>query len=92
MIQRKGLDIGVIKTDKTWETYEHMRWNMYMRSLGYILSDKTGVDYGSLKGNDRLIAKVHNCLIPFEDLPQVEKDKDSIKMTDDVVKAFGKVK
>ena len=92
VIQRKGLDIGVIKTDKTWETYEHMRWNMYMRSLGYILSDKTGVDYGSLKGNDRLIAKVHNCLIPFEDLPQVEKDKDSIKMTDDVVKAFGKVK
>ena len=69
-----------------------MRWNMYMRSLGYILSDKTSVDYGSLKGNDRLIAQVHNCLIPFEDLPQEEKDKDSIKLTEDVVKAFGSVK
>ncbi len=92
VIRNRGLDIDVIKTDKTWETYEHMRWNMYMRSLGYVLSDKTGVDYGSLKGNDRLIAQVHNCLIPFEDLPQEEKDKDSIKLTEDVVKAFGSVK
>lgn len=92
VIRAKGLDIDVIRKDKTWETYEHMRWDMYMRSLGYILSSGTGVDYASLKGNERQIAKVHNCLIPFEDLPREEKDKDSIKMTEEVCRVFEKIK
>ena len=51
VIRAKGLDIDVIRKDKTWETYEHMRWDMYMRSLGYILSSGTGVDYATLKCN-----------------------------------------
>ncbi len=44
---------------------EHQRWNAYMRSIGYV--------YGPVR-MDR--AKVHNCLIPFDDLPEAEKIKD----------------
>lgn len=44
---------------------EHRRWNAYMRSIGYV--------YGPVR-MDR--AKVHNCLIPFDDLPEAEKIKD----------------
>ena len=44
---------------------EHCRWNAYMRSEGYIYGEKR---------ND--IAKTHNCLVPFEQLPLAEQQKD----------------
>ncbi len=44
---------------------EHRRWNAYMRSEGYRYSDKR---------ND--MAKLHNCLVSFDDLPEDQKIKD----------------
>ena len=44
---------------------EHCRWNAYMRSEGYVFSEKR---YD--------LAKTHHCLIPFADLPLAEQIKD----------------
>lgn len=49
---------------------EHRRWNAYMRSEGYVYggtTEKTG-------RND--LAKTHNCLVPFSQLPYKEQIKD----------------
>ena len=45
---------------------EHNRWNAYMRTEGYSKGDKDHV------------AKKHNLLVPFEDLPPEEKIKDDV--------------
>jgi len=58
-------------TDRTEEELwnlrrlEHRRWNAYMRSEGYT--------YAPVR-ND--LAKVHHCLVPFDDLPLKEQVKD----------------
>ncbi len=44
---------------------EHMRWNAYMRGLGYRYS-----------ANRKDIAKLHNCLVPYSELSPIEKAKD----------------
>ena len=44
---------------------EHMRWNVYMRTLGYRYSPNR---------NDR--AKTHNLLVSWGDLPELDKYKD----------------
>lgn len=44
---------------------EHKRWNAYMRSEGY--------QYGEIRNN---LAKLHPCLVPFNDLPLKEQLKD----------------
>jgi len=44
---------------------EHRRWNAYMRSEGYC--------YGEKRDN---LAKIHHCLVPFDDLPEKEQLKD----------------
>lgn len=49
---------------------EHRRWNAYMRSEGYVFGgtvEKSG-------RND--LAKMHNCLVPFAELPLKEQEKD----------------
>ena len=49
---------------------EHNRWNAYMRSEGYVYS-------GSIeKASRNDLAKKHHCLVPFEQLPLKEKEKD----------------
>ena len=49
---------------------EHCRWNAYMRSEGYVYS-------GSLDPSTRNdLAKKHHCLVPFEQLPLKEQEKD----------------
>lgn len=49
---------------------EHRRWNAYMRSEGYV--------YGGTveKSGRNDLAKMHNCLVPFADLPLKEQEKD----------------
>ncbi len=44
---------------------EHRRWNAYIRAEGYTYSNKR---------ND--LAKTHNCLVTFDELPLSEKEKD----------------
>lgn len=54
------------------ERVEHRRWNAYMRSEGYVYSgspDKTSRDD---------LAKMHHNLIPFDELSEEDKRKDSI--------------
>ncbi len=49
---------------------EHRRWNAYVRSEGYVYGGTT-----EKKGRDDM-AKTHNCLVPFGDLPLKEQEKD----------------
>ena len=53
------------KNNDILRDYEHRRWNTYMRTEGYILSDSK--DH---------IAKTHTMLVPFDELPEEEKLKD----------------
>ena len=67
--------LGLVRMDETTaegkrnndilRNYEHRRWNTYMRSEGYILSE-----------NKDHIAKTHSLLIPFDELPEEEQLKD----------------
>lgn len=58
--------------DELWaiRKLEHRRWNAYMRSEGYIY----GGTVEKIGRND--MAKTHNCLVPFEELPLMEQEKD----------------
>lgn len=49
---------------------EHNRWNAYMRSEGYVNAGTTE------KSGRNDIAKMHNCLVPFGQLPPKEQEKD----------------
>lgn len=49
---------------------EHRRWNAYMRSEGYVYS---GSNEKSSRSN---LAKMHNCLVTFDQLSEDEKKKD----------------
>ena len=49
---------------------EHCRWNAYMRSEGYCYG-------GTVEKEGRNdLAKLHNCLVPFNELPLKEQEKD----------------
>lgn len=49
---------------------EHCRWNAYMRSEGYVFG-------GTIEKSGRNdLAKMHNCLVPFDELPLEEQEKD----------------
>ena len=49
---------------------EHRRWNAYMRSEGYVYG-------GTIEKSGRNdLAKKHNCLVPFDELPLKEQEKD----------------
>ena len=90
-------DYSVPANDRTWKIYEHMRWDVYTRAQGYILTGKALYDengnldkaYLDKKGNldkgIRYQALVHNDLIDFDDLPKEEQDKDSVQLTDFIV-------
>lgn len=50
---------------------EHRRWNAYLRSCGYVYS-------GSKERSSRNdLAKMHNCLVPFDELTEEYKKIDS---------------
>jgi hypothetical protein len=74
---------------------EHRRWNAFVRSEGYVAPNPTRNNLGELVPLDdngvpvwKQVAKsdmikVHRCLIPFEDLPLSEKEKDYIVNQDE---------
>lgn len=60
-------------------SYEHRRWNAYVRAMGYV--------YGKESSH---IYQVHNELIPYNELEKHEKDKDSYvwsKLVEEVANA-----
>jgi len=80
---------SVTSTSNEWKVYEHMRWNMYMRTLGYVkapevlLNEDRTVDRGVRK-----VAHIHPCLVPYDNLSSEEQEKDSLKLTPEVVKVL----
>ncbi len=58
-------DLVADMTDEEVRITEHMRWNAYMRTMGYV--------YGPVK-NER--AKVHNNLVAYSQLSEYDKSKD----------------
>ncbi|MBO5925586.1 MAG: hypothetical protein J6Q52_04955 [Clostridia bacterium] len=62
--------LGILLTDDSQsrellKMYEHMRWNAYMRTEGYV--------YGAIRDE---IAKTHPSLVPYQALSHAEKQKD----------------
>lgn len=85
-------DYTITSTDRTWKIYEHMRWNVYTRTLGYVLADSALLDAdGNLSKQMRTIAKVHNDLIPYDDLSEEEQNKDALKLTGEIVKILKEI-
>ena len=53
------------------EALEHMRWNVYMRSEGYVFSGSQN------KSSRNDLGKMHHDLVGFEKLDDATKRKDS---------------
>lgn len=84
--QNYGADYSLVSKDRIWKIYEHMRWNMYTRTMGYQVASKEMMDaLGKLDKDTRNIAMIHKDLILFEELPKEEQDKDGIVLTPEIV-------
>ncbi len=68
--QRMRLELGIPLTSDS-DALEHKRWNAYMRTEGYIYSGS------SEKASRNNIGRMHNTLVPFQNLSDEEKLKDS---------------
>lgn len=79
-----GGQFGITETD-LWEEYEHMRWDVYTRTLGYVLADERLVVDGTIPRNVRNVARVHNDLVPFCELTPSEGAKDKVDLPPEVV-------
>ena len=64
------------RTEKRMIT-EHMRWNAYMRSIGYQKSEIR---------SDRL--KLHPLIVPYDDLDPKEKEKDLVEFREEEIKCI----
>ena len=55
-------------TDHDWIVYEHMRWDMYTRTLGYAKPSESILSRynGKIPGDERKVLKVHECLVTFD--------------------------
>ncbi len=85
-------DYLLASKDKTWKIYEHMRWNVYTRTMGYRVATKKTLDtLGQLDKDTRNIAMVHVDLVPFEELSKEEQDKDGILLTPEIVAELKKL-
>ena len=81
-----GSDYGIVQSDRIWKIYEHMRWTVYTRTLGYVRADKELLDEaGKLDRKSRMIGRVHHDLIPFDELSADEQDKDALILTPKIV-------
>lgn len=73
-----------------WAEYEHMRWDVYTRTLGYVVpADNLTED----KKNDKIFrkkAKIHPDLKEYQNLPDKEKGKDEYLSNDNIVKIVEK--
>lgn len=79
-----------------WKVYEHMRWNMYTRTLGYSLCSKEflnkygkpDMETGELKLSQsiRKQSLVHEDLVEFKDLSQAIQSLDGLRITPEIAK------
>ena len=77
----------ITKTYRIWKIYEHMRWNMYTRTRGFVLADKALLDEnGRVDKKTRSAARVHHDLIHYSKLPKEDQDKDALELTPEIVK------
>ncbi len=60
-----------------WIKYEHMRWNVYEWTIGYVYAPK--------RNNE---IKVHNLLIPYDQLSVEEQKKDGITVDKEIIEYF----
>jgi len=76
--------------DKTWMVYEHMRWNMYTRTMGYIKApdDFPREEDGTIPGNVRKALKIHEDLVLFDQLTVKEAGKDKLELNDNIIEAL----
>ncbi len=101
-----GSDYSITGTDK-WQKYEHMRWDMYTRTSGYrdvdavsrAVLDKmlAGLKEPS-KEEIRKVTKifrartgVHEDLVPYEQLPDEEKNQDSLTLNGEIRDALKRI-
>lgn len=68
----KPVEERTIREREQLARLEHRRWNAYMRTEGYRYSGSAD----PASRND--LARLHNCLVPYEELPEIEKRKDDI--------------
>ena len=77
---------AVTNSSREWKVYEHMRWNVYTRTLGFVKAPDYLLNEKKEVGRDiRNSAKVHHCLVPFDELPAKEQEKDSLTLTPEIV-------
>lgn len=77
---------SVTQGDRVWRVYEHMRWNVYTRTLGFIKAPELILnDNGKVDKEMRNVAKVHQCLVPFDELNKNDQDKDGLTLTPEIV-------
>lgn len=85
-------DYSLLSKDKNWKMYEHMRWNMYTRTMGYQVASREIMDaLGKLDKDIRNIAMIHKDLILFEELSEEEQNKDGILLTPEIVAELKKL-
>ena len=77
---------SVTKSDREWRVYEHMRWNVYTRTLGFVKAPELMLnEKGKVDRQMRNAAKVHQCLVPFDELQRRDQAKDEFTLTPEIV-------
>ncbi|MCQ2467418.1 MAG: hypothetical protein MJ166_07880 [Clostridia bacterium] len=73
-------DYSLVSNSKVWKMYEHMRWNMYTRGLGYVYCDPGKLDDKFVETSDAKDAKtkkdikIKRVLNPYRTIGRVHQD------------------
>ena len=79
-------DYSLTSKDELWQIYEHMRWNVYTRTLGFIYASSSILDGRVFDNKIRSQCKIHNDLVAYNELSSTEKKQDSLMLTPEIVK------
>ncbi len=75
-------EMSVKPDGETLAIYEHMRWNAFMRSLGYRVVPTVTNGEGKVKVYKNNLIRVHSSLVPFDELPVGEQAKDDRRLSE----------
>lgn len=73
-------EYSLVSNSKIWKMYEHMRWNMYTRGLGYSYSDPDKLDEAFVEISDGKDAKtnkdikIKKIINPYRTMGRVHQD------------------